>query len=456
MMKYRRRRSEMLNFEFKKHCIFCGEYCVAFDNKNPSRYRLVSQCRSAEISGERSFEDLILDRCDERSDVQSEEVRIRLVGAQTDLHAADAQYHRDCNMSFMSARNVISAHSKAAHSASTSPDDSFQSLIDVMNGDPAHVWTSVELQEHYTNISDDSKITTRKQLVGKPQSHFGETLVKFDISGCASLFCFKDHLPKMLRLVRIDDDGHNIIDNLKDTIISECKALPKSNDYDISQFRQSCTLTNTSPSLLTFIAKMVSDGKITRTSTTLAQCIQTHVTQSYNQTSLGLAVKLHHKFGSKELLTILHEYGITVTYDEVLRFRTSAAIFTGKQPYTFRGLKRDDGILSSWVDNYDLNVFTPNGCRESHALVVEVTQQPQEDEVEDEQDTIQVIPRVSKADMNKTKLSELSPLTMYHYQGPKNPTPPVTHDHDGIPYKEAVKRMEAIDMALAAHKDYTW
>ena len=101
-------------------------------------------------------------------------------------------------------------------------------------------------------------------------------------------------------------------------------------------------------------------------------------------------------------MTILHEYGITVTYDEVLRFRTSAAIFTGKQPYTFRGLKRDDGILSSWVDNYDLNVFTPNGYRESHALVVQVTQQTQ---VEDEQDTIQVIPRVSKADMNKTKLS---------------------------------------------------
>ena len=43
---------------------------------------------------------------------------------------------------------------------------------------------------------------------------------------------------------------------------------------------------------------------------------------------------------------------------------------------------------------------------------------------------------------------------MYHYQGPNNPTPLVTHDHDGIPYKEAVKRMEAIDMALAA--DMEW
>ena len=164
----------------------------------------------------------------------------------------------DTNMSFLSTKNILSTHSKAAHNTSTSPYDSFKSLTDIINGDPAHVWTSVELHDHYTNICDDAKITTRKQLVGKLQSHSGETLVKFDISGCASLFCFKDHLPKIIRLVRIDDDGSNIIDNWKDTIVSECKVLLKSNDY-ISQFRQSCTLTNTS--LLTCIAKIYQMAK---------------------------------------------------------------------------------------------------------------------------------------------------------------------------------------------------
>ena len=121
---------------------------------------------------------------------------------------------------------------------------------------------------------------------------------------------------------------------------------------------------------------MVAYGEITRTSTTLAQSIQAHITKSCNQTTLGLAVKLHHRFGSKELVTLLHEYGLTVTYDEVLRFRTSVAIYTGTQPYTFRGLKKNGGELASWVDNYDLNIFTPNGCRSTHALVLQVTQQP--------------------------------------------------------------------------------
>ena len=70
--------------------------------------------------------------------------------------------------------------------------------------------------------------------------------------------------------------------------------------------------------------------------------------------------------------------------NEVMKFRTSAAIHTGKQPYTFGGLSENDGVLMSWVDNYDLNVFTPNGCCETHSLVVELTQQPESGPADEE------------------------------------------------------------------------
>ena len=79
---------------------------------------------------------------------------------------------------------------------------------------------------------------------------------------------------------------------------------------------------------------------------------------------------MHHRFGSKELISLLHQHGLTTTYDEVLRFRTSAAVYTAKQPYTFRGLKVNGAPLSSWVDNYDLIVYTPKGCRETHSLAI--------------------------------------------------------------------------------------
>ena len=37
--------------------------------------------------------------------------------------------------------------------------------------------------------------------------------------------------------------------------------------------------------------------------------------------------KLRHKYGSRELIQTLNEHGITASYDEVLRFRKSAAKF---------------------------------------------------------------------------------------------------------------------------------
>ena len=44
----RPRRSEHPSFDFLKHCIFCGEVCEEKDKKNPSRWRCVVLCRTAE------------------------------------------------------------------------------------------------------------------------------------------------------------------------------------------------------------------------------------------------------------------------------------------------------------------------------------------------------------------------------------------------------------------------
>ena len=76
------------------------------------------------------------------------------------------------------------------------------------------------------------------------------------------------------------------------------------------------------------ISSLVSGGAITKPSLTLVQCIQQHVGgTSSNQTTLGLAVKLHHKHCSSELVKTLNEHGITSSYDEVLRFRKSVTKF---------------------------------------------------------------------------------------------------------------------------------
>ena len=48
----------------------------------------------------------ILNSCTERADAASDEVRLRINGAITDLHSAEAIYHENCRKEFMGHRNV--------------------------------------------------------------------------------------------------------------------------------------------------------------------------------------------------------------------------------------------------------------------------------------------------------------------------------------------------------------
>ena len=75
-------------------------------------------------------------------------------------------------------------------------------------------------------------------------------------------------------------------------------ALTRSNDYDLSQFTFEKTVANTCPTLLALVSQLVSNGELNKSAVTILQGTQQHISNSTNQTTLGLGVKLHHKFGS--------------------------------------------------------------------------------------------------------------------------------------------------------------
>ena len=100
-----------------------------------------------------------------------------------------------------------------------------------------------------------------------------------------------------------------------------------------------------------------------------------------NQTTLGLAVKPQHRHGSSELIRILHDHGFIVSYDEVIRFRKSAAKFVGDSDrssilHQAMGLSRRVGPIFGLFDNLDLLVSTPNGRRDTHVMAQEFEQHP--------------------------------------------------------------------------------
>ena len=130
--------------------------------------------------------------------------------------------------------------------------------------------------------------------------------------------------------------------------------------------------------MLRFISKLVSNGEITKPSLNLSQSIQQHISSTQSQTTLGLGIKLHHKFGSRELIDILHENGYVASYQEVQRFRKSVAqcVSTLHQMMRFTS---SAGLVLGWFDNFDLLVTTPNGHRETHAMATEFQMHPARD-----------------------------------------------------------------------------
>ena len=99
-------------------------------------------------------------------------------------------------------------------------------------------------------------------------------------------------------------------------------------------------INDTSETLLKLISKLVSKDIITRESFSLSQSIQAPYYKECKPDYSRISIKLH-RFGSRELISLLHQYGHVCTYDEVQRFRTSVAKYTGERDYTSRGLRKN-------------------------------------------------------------------------------------------------------------------
>ena len=143
----------------------------------------------------------------------------------------------------------------------------------------------------------------------------------------------------------IDD---NVVEHLAEQIRLEVKSIPIQNNYDISSFTYASAVDGTS-NVLSFIARLVSDGAVTKVSPSLAQSIQHPVAKWHNQTTVGLAVKCHHRFGSKEAIDLLHEYDFAVKCDEVCDFENLllSMLLPAHLPRSCRQVKfrQPDGLI---------------------------------------------------------------------------------------------------------------
>lgn len=123
----KRLRGRSSTFNFREHCLFCGDMCLLEPpKKHPGRWKKAYICRTGDEKGRKTTKDEILKRGKERGDKWGTEVCFRLSSAVSDLHAADARYHRDCYSRF------YSNNPSECTSSATTQDYALQMLVDEM------------------------------------------------------------------------------------------------------------------------------------------------------------------------------------------------------------------------------------------------------------------------------------------------------------------------------------
>lgn len=361
-------------FDFLEQCLYCGEKCdLSKDTKHPDRWREAYKCRSTVSANDhRPYKQYILDICQERDDEWSNIVRIRVEGAISDLHAVEARYHVDCYSRFVSNR-LPKGESKTVNTkqVESSGDPGLLHIIALMKQDKLRIWNSVELFSEYQ--SHDGVLMSRDMAINKLQKHFGGDLIILSSPGYANIIAFRSQTALQLKLVKDEDDEDisSHINKVAKKVIKECTEIPLNKasyrlDLDISTAYESV-----SDLLMTFLGSLSPKLLHTLPALMIGNMITSVIRNQPTDLQVALGVLLR---DSKSLIGYMYDYGITCSYDEVLRFKKSAAKAASTSS-DFHGIGScNNGMVQVIVDNFDAEISSPNGKLSTHSLAIILTQ----------------------------------------------------------------------------------
>eukprot|EP00794_Sanderia_malayensis_P021141 gene21141-23219_t len=369
-----RLRSGVQQFSFANNCLFCGKEAKFEDKK-----------RGIDVFPVRTidFEEKILEVCSTRKVAWAEKVEERIRSC-SDLHAADAIYHQQCNVNFRTRRDIPRTYQSEEQSTSKK-----------MKGRPL----DARKEEAFLNVAsylsenDDEQITVAdlvlkmKEYMGEESysakhmkkrilEHFRDEITITNINGRSDVVTFRTTAALILHqfhsLPKINDpeaDKAHIIKAAAKLIKNDIKLRETSKSHyppidDISSVDNNLDFVPCSLQILlkNIFVEEKPNRKVASIGQAIMQAARPKVLMAPLQ--LGLGVQMHHHFGSKFLVESLHAHGFCVSYSEVKRFESSAAALQQNDVF---GLA--SGCFTQFVaDNVDHNTRTLDGTSTFHGM----------------------------------------------------------------------------------------
>ena len=257
------------------------------------------------------------------------------------------------------------------------------------------------------------QLLTRWYLINKIEEVFGKDLIKFSSPGLASFFVFQSHAAMIMKVHKQEEDEvEDLVSRVAKKIVVETKLLKNTKSSYATNISLDDALNSGSPTLLNLLSKLSPKLQNTLPSALIGSIVNDIInSQSTDlQVSLGVLIR-----DSKALIKRLHEFHVTCSYNEVLRFKKSAAV-ASQDDITLTAISdKSDGMVQVVVDNFDADISSQNGKLSTHSLAMIVTQPCKNKKRQDRSS----IPKVPWSEISKPVNYDVE---VHRYNGPKQPT----------------------------------
>ena len=169
-------------------------------------------CRStkSEQSGQ-PYKLYLLEKCNAQGDQWADDVRGRIQGALSGLHAEKARYHRDCMSRLFANRTLPHNELESSVTPSSSignKDTALEHVIGDVSADKSRIWNSIELFQQYTSYFGST--LTRENLVNQLCLHFGKKLLVLTSPGIASIIAFRGNTLKIVKNNKLEKSARQL------------------------------------------------------------------------------------------------------------------------------------------------------------------------------------------------------------------------------------------------------
>ena len=361
-------RSTIPSFDIKSECFYCAETILDYRNLPRERQNIPSEVATIE------YLQRVLHRCDERADDWGTKVKLRIQNV-NDLVAAEAKYHRKCSQLFALGRTQdIDPEKHTGRPVDQMKAGAFEQLCHHINSNDKFQYSFGELLDLYTTFVGNGEGYTSKRLKQKLKEHYGDNVTITTSSGRLIIYSFCDIEHDILR-----DNWKSARDPKsptdKDSIISAAASIIRNDirttPYDCLEYPQmdvpSDCASLVPESLLLFLRAIIKSNMDTSNSDRRCVAIAHSIISACRPWSfispllLAIAVYVHRKYGSRELVDILNSLGFPDDYKEVQRLNR-AFVVSGEPEYNLQN------FTQFVFDNADFNVATLTGHDTFHAM----------------------------------------------------------------------------------------